>query len=117
MSDLNSILAQVGGHAGVAGVAAKLGLDQRMVEKAIAALGAAHPQPGNTLESASAKTGLDTGVLAQIVQQIGGEGSLDRVPAMIGKNPAAIAGLFDRDGDGNPLNDIAGMARGLFGKS
>lgn len=24
---------------------------------------------------------------------------------------------LDRDGDGNPLNDLAGMAEGLFGKS
>jgi hypothetical protein len=27
----------------------------------------------------------------------------------------SILGMLDRDGDGNPLNDLAGMAKGLFG--
>jgi hypothetical protein len=26
-----------------------------------------------------------------------------------------IGGLFDRDGDGNPLNELGGLAKGLFG--
>jgi hypothetical protein len=30
---------------------------------------------------------------------------------------AKLSGLLDRDGDGNPLNDITGFAKGLFGKS
>jgi hypothetical protein len=34
-----------------------------------------------------------------------GEGSI------LGK----ITGFADKDGDGNPLNDLAGMAKGLFG--
>ena len=37
---------------------------------------------------------------------------------MLGQSPDAlqkVAGFLDRDGDGNPLNDIAGMAKGLFG--
>ena len=28
-----------------------------------------------------------------------------------------VSGLLDRDGDGNPINDIMGMAKGLFGGS
>ncbi len=44
--------------------------------------------------------------LAAIVGAIGGEGSL-----------ANFASMIDRDGDGNPVNDILGMAKGLFGKS
>jgi hypothetical protein len=37
---------------------------------------------------------------------------------MISKNPQArgIIDMIDRDHDGNPLNDLAGMAGGLFGK-
>lgn len=31
---------------------------------------------------------------------------------MLGK----ITGALDKDGDGNPLNDLGGMVKGLFGK-
>ena len=71
----------------------------------LAALGHAHQLEGDTVEAAAAKTGLPTGTLQQIVEHIGGEGSL-----------MEFANMLDRDRDGNPLNDIAGMAKGLFGK-
>ena len=29
---------------------------------------------------------------------------------------AGLLGKLDSDGDGNPVNDILGMAKGLFGK-
>ncbi len=35
-----------------------------------------------------------------------GEGSI------LGK----VTGFFDKDGDGNPVNDLTDMAKGLFGK-
>jgi hypothetical protein len=102
----------------VANLAAKVGIDPALAEKAIAALGMAHHQPGDTVEAAAAKTGLDTGVLSQIVGHIGGEGSLAEYAQILKNNPqaAGVIGMLDRDGDGNPLNDIAGFAKGLFGK-
>jgi hypothetical protein len=36
--------------------------------------------------------------------QIGGDGALSK-----------ISGMIDRDGDGNPVDDIMGMAGKLFG--
>ena len=52
-------------------------------------------------------------------EQIGGEGSLGRFADMLKDHPqaAGVLGKLDRDGDGNPLDDIADMARGLFGKT
>lgn len=117
MGLFDSILGQVSNHADVANLATKIGLDQAMVEKAIAALGVAHQQDGDTIQGAAQKTGLDTGVLSQIVEQIGGEGSLTQFAALIGKDPSAFAAFLDKDGDGNPLNDITAMAKGFFGKS
>ena len=119
MGLLDGILGQVSQHADVANLATKLGIDTATAEKAIAALGVAHQEPGDTIAGAAAKTGLDTGTLGQIVEQIGGEGSLGEFARMLGEHPqaAGILGMLDRDGDGNPLNDIAGMAKGLFGKS
>ena len=119
MGIFDSILGQVSEHVDVANMATKLGIDPAMAEKAIAALGQSHAEPGDTVAGAAAKTGLDTGILSRIVEQIGGEGSLGQFAQMLKDNPQAsgILGTLDRDGDGNPLNDLAGMAKGLFGKS
>lgn len=119
MGIFDSILGQVGQHADVGNMAAKLGIPPEVAEKAIAALGQSHAEPGDTVQGAAAKTGLDTGTLSQIVEQIGGEGSLAQYANALQNNPAAagILGALDRDGDGNPLNDVMGMAKGLFGKS
>lgn len=118
MGIFDSIMGQVSEHADVGNLAAKLGLSPEMAEKAIAALGQAHHEPGDTVAGAAAKTGLDSGTLSKIVEQIGGEGSLGKFAEMLKNNPQAsgILGSLDKDGDGNPLNDLAGMAAGLFGK-
>lgn len=64
MSILDSILNQVAGSPDtVAQVAEKVGIDPSVVEKAVAALGAAHVAPGDTLATASGKTGIDSGTL------------------------------------------------------
>lgn len=119
MSILNSIFSQFGQNVDVGNLAEKLGIDQSVAEKAIAALGQSHQEPGDTVASAAAKTGLDSGILTQIVEQIGGEGSLGEFSRILKDNPQAsgLLGMLDRDGDGNPLNDIAGIAKGLFSKS
>ncbi|MEO0871244.1 MAG: hypothetical protein AAFY19_04680 [Pseudomonadota bacterium] len=117
MSMLNGILQNIGGAPDdVANLATKVGLDPGMVEKAIATLGQTHQMEGDTVELASAKTGLDTGVLGQIVEQIGGEGSLMEFANAIKNDPSSFMGLLDQDGDGSPLDDIADMASGFFGK-
>ena len=118
MSLLESIFGQVGQHVDVANMATKLGIDSATAEKAIAALGQAHHEPGDTLDQAAGQTGLDRGVLAQIVEQIGGEGSLGAFAQALKDHPQAkgLFGMLDRDGDGNPLNDLGGLAKGLFGK-
>ncbi|MBX7483715.1 hypothetical protein [Qipengyuania qiaonensis] len=119
MSMFDSILKNISGSPDdVVNLATKVGIDPAMAEKAIAALGQSHQMEGDTVELAAAKTGLDTGTLGQIVQQIGGEGSLMEFANTLKDHPQAggILKSLDRDGDGNPLNDIAGMASGLFGK-
>lgn len=119
MGLLDGLLGQLGGNIDVANMASQLGIPAGVAEKAIAALGQAHAEPGDTIAGAAAKTGLDAGVLGQIVQQIGGEGSLGRFAQMLQDHPqaAGVLSLLDRDGDGNPLDDIAGIAQGLFGKT
>lgn len=105
MGLFDDILGKVSGHPEIENLATKVGISPAMVEQAVAALGEAHQQPGDTVQQAAAKTGLDTSVISQIVEHIGGEGSLGKFASMI-----------DQDGDGNPLDEIVGFASKLFGK-
>ena len=105
MGLLDGILGQVAGSGQLAELAGKVGLSEDQVKTAMAALGKAHAEPGDTVAGAAAATGLSADSLGQLVNQIGGEGAL-----------AKISGFIDQDGDGNPLNDLAGMAGKLFGR-
>lgn len=107
MSILDGILKNIGGAPDdVVNLAAKVGLDPAMVENAIKTLGKTHQMDGDTVTLAAEKTGISPDILNQIVGAIGGEGSLSN-----------FASILDKDGDGNPINDLMGMAKGLFGKS
>lgn len=122
-------------------IAEKLGIDPAMAQAAIGALTQAHGQPGNTIEQASQQCGVSPDVLSQIVEQVGGTGGLGSLagaltgaggPVQDPSQPEAqapeggglggilaglgglggVASMLDRDGDGNPLDDVAAM----FGK-
>jgi hypothetical protein len=83
MSLLDSILGQVSENSTVQNLATKVGLTPEQVETAVAALGQAHAQEGDTVETASAATGLPTDKLNAIVDHIGGEGSLGRFASLL----------------------------------
>lgn len=104
MGLLDGLLGQLGGADQLAGLASKVGLSEDQVRTAMAALGQAHPEPGDTVATAAAATGLSADTLTNLVSQMGGENALSN-----------ISGMIDRDGDGNPLNDLAGIAGKLFG--
>ncbi|MBU6266213.1 MAG: hypothetical protein KGN34_01650 [Sphingomonadales bacterium] len=119
MSMLDSILGQVGGNLDVAGIASKFGIDPALAQQAVTALAGAHAQPGDTVETAAAQTGIDSGMLGQIASHLGGEGGLGQLSQMLQNNPqaAGLLNMLDRNGDGSPIDDVLGMAKGLFGKS
>lgn len=120
MSILDSLLSQVSQHVDIGNMASKLGMEPGQVEKAVTSLAKSHAAPGDTVITAAAETGIEPGKLSQIIDQIGGEGSLGKFSQMLNDDKSLLgkaAGFLDRDGDGNPLNDITGMAKGLFGKS
>ncbi len=104
MSMLDGLLGQLAGNVDIANLAAKIGLTPEQVEQGVHALGLAHPEPGNTVETAAAQTGRPTDKLQEIVGHIGGEGSL-----------AQFAGLLQ--GQGGLASTLGGLASGLFGKS
>jgi hypothetical protein len=116
MGIFDGILGQVSEHADIANLAGKLGIDPAVAEKAIAALGIAHQQDGDTAQLAAERTGLDVGTIQQIIAQIGGEGSLTQFASAVAADPGKVASFFDKDGDGSVIDDLTGMAKGLFGK-
>jgi hypothetical protein len=102
MSVVNDLLGQLAGKLDVQNLAAKVGLTPEQTEAAVAALGQAHPQPGNTVETAAGTTGLPTDVLQQIVGHIGGEGSLGQFANLLSDSGGAegilgkISGLWSK---------------------
>ena len=119
MSILDGLLGQVTQNVDIKGLAAKVGLDASQVEGALASLAKSHAAPGDTVAAAAADTGIDSGIMGQIMDQIGGEGALGKFSEMLKGDDSIlgkVGGFLDQDGDGNPLNDLAGMAKGLFGK-
>lgn len=105
MSILDGILKNIGGAPDdVVNLAKQVGIDPAMVEMAIGALGKTHQLDGDTVTLAAEKTGISPDILNQIVGAIGGEGSLTN-----------FASMLDKDGDGNPVDDIMDMAKGLLG--
>ena len=122
MSMLDGLLGQVTQNVDIKNLAAKVGLTPEQVEAAVGALGKAHPAPGDTVQTAASATGLSPDIMQQIVGHIGGEGALAQFASLLGGAGGTagvmgqIGGMLDRDGDGNPLKDLAGLASGFFGK-
>lgn len=112
-----------------AAVAAKMGIDPALAQTALSALTQNHVIPGNTVDQSAQQTGLSPNMLSEIVSHIGGENGLGALVGALGAAapqgggataPAgnlsgiladlgSVASMLDRDGDGNPLNDVAGM--------
>lgn len=106
MGMLDGLLGQLAGNVDIENLATKVGLTPDQVEQAVQALGVAHPQPGDTVETAAAQTGLPTDTLQQIVGHIGGEGSL-----------AEFSSLLHGEAGSDIMGKLGGFASGLFGKS
>lgn len=103
MSLFDGLLGQLANNPDIQNLAAKVGLTPEQTEAAIAALGKAHPEPGDTVETASGATGLPPDVLQQIVGHIGGEGSL-----------AQFASILN---EGGGVSGILGKLSGLWNKT
>ena len=119
MSFLDSLLGQVGGNLDVAGIASKFGIDPAIAQQAVTALASAHGQPGDTVDTAAAQTGLDSGMLGQIASHLGGADSLGQLSQLVQDHPEAqslLSSLAGQQGEGAAAG-VLGMAKGLFGQS
>jgi|SRR5690242_18549574 hypothetical protein len=92
MSILNGLLGQVSDTATIQNLASKVGLSPEQVEQAVAALGQAHAQEGDTVTTAAEQTGLPTDKLQEIVGHIGGEGALGRFASLLQQDGGGLMG-------------------------
>lgn len=97
MSLLESLLGEVSGITTVQNLASKVGLSPEEVGNAIAALGEAHAQKGDTVQAASQATGLPPDKLNEIVDHIGGEGSLGRFASLL-EGEGGLSAILSRIG-------------------
>ncbi len=122
MGLLDSLLGQAGQNIDVASIAEKFGIDPAMATQAIAALGAAHSQPGDTVETASDQTGIDTGTLSGIASELGGSAGLEQLNQVMQDHPQILGmiGQFMGGGqgeEGGAEGGLLGLAKGFFNKS
>ena len=98
----------IGKLGGLEAVAAQVGLEPAQMQALMSEI-AAKIGSGDTSVSALAEVAAEHGVSADALQGL--LGNLTGPEGFLGQ----LGGMFDRDGDGNPLNELGGLAKGLFG--
>lgn len=98
----------IGKLGGLEAVAAQVGLEPEQMQALMSEI-AAKIGSGETSVAALAEVAAEHGVSADALQGL--LGNLTGPEGLLGR----IGGMFDRDGDGNPLNELGGIAKGLFG--
>lgn len=127
MGILDGLLAQAGNSIDLDELAGKVGLSADQLRSGADSIlgqlaGSGTDDPEEAASEAASQTGIPLDrlqqVLPQLTQQLGlggtdGEGSNAGLGGLLDQ----AKGFLDRDGDGNPLDDVADMAKGLFNRS
>jgi hypothetical protein len=138
MLNINDIVSKIGGNEMLKGLGDKVGLGADQAQRVMADLMAKAQETGGNLTDAAASvaektglpldkvTGMAEGLTTTLQEKAGalGETAQGLLGGIMGKiNESPLGGMvkgLDKDGDGNPLNDVADMAKnalgGLFGK-
>lgn len=101
--DFAALAQQAARHVELPALAAKVGLPPDVVQMVLGALLKNNAEPGDTVQQASAETGVPEDKVAAILQQLGGAGALGKLGGLTGSLPGGLGGL-------------AGGLGGMFGK-
>jgi hypothetical protein len=102
MSIFDSIMANIDG------VAEKLGVPKEKATDMMSSLREKMTGDGDKMQAIQDFASEHGVSVDKIKEMLGGDGE----GSILGK----VTGFFDKDGDGNPVNDLTNMAKGLFGK-
>jgi len=105
MSMFDNLIGKMGG---LETIAAQIGVSPEQMQALLSEI-SAKIGSGETSVSALAETAAEHGVSADKLQEL--LGTFGGPEAILGK----LGGFFDKDGDGSPMNDLSGFAKGLFG--
>ncbi len=96
-------------------VAAKLGVPVDQAQQMLASLAEKAQAGGGDIAQSLQETAAKFGVSPEKLSSLtGADGPLGGLMSKLG-NPADLLKGLDKDGDGNPLNDIADTVKGFFG--
>lgn len=127
MGILDGLLSQAGNSIDLDELASKVGLSADQLRSGADSIlgqlaGDGTDDPEEAASEAASQTGIPLDrlqqVLPQLTQQLGlggadGESASEGLGGLLDQ----AKGFLDQDGDGNPLDDIADMAKGLFNRS
>lgn len=128
MGMLDDLLGQAGSRIDIAALAGKVGIDAGTAQAALNQLLPQIADPavdnGTAVQAVAQGAGIDAGALGALLPQLlgavqgaGGSGGmvgqllagLSAGGSQSGGLLGQVAGMLDRDGDGNPVNDVMGM--------
>ena len=125
MSMLDGILNQLGGVVNLDEIAGKVGMTtdelQQGGESLFSKLSSGE-NPAVAVQQAAAETGLDASKLQELLPSLAEKFGMDGQDGLLSKLTgeggllSGVTGFLDRDGDGNPINDVTDMIGGFFKK-
>ena len=125
MSMLDGILGQLGGALNLDDLAGKIGMTTDELKQGGEALFSklsSGENPAEAVQQAAAESGVDASKLQELLPSIAEKFGMDGQDGLLSKLTgeggmlSSVTGFLDRDGDGNPINDVTDMIGGFFKK-
>lgn len=107
--DLSALAQQALANVDLTSLATRVGVPPSIVEQVVGALLKYLGEPGDTVQQASAETGVPADRVGAILQQLGGEDALGKLGGLGGLAGGLAGGL-------GGLGGLAGGLGGMFGK-
>jgi hypothetical protein len=121
MGILDGLLGNAAGNIDIADLASKVGLTpddlKNGAESMLSKLAGGSHDAASAATATAAETGISLDSLTSLLPTLAASFGHADVGGLLGslQGSGGLLSSLDKDGDGNPLNDIAGMAKGLFG--
>ena len=125
MSMLDGILGQLGAAVNLDEIAGKIGMTTDELKQGGESLFSklsSGENPVDAVQSAAAESGIDASKLQELLPTLAEKFGMDGQDGLLSKLTgeggmlSGMTGFLDRDGDGNPINDVTDMIGGFFKK-